>query len=73
MNTNFLTLFALGIADKDFILDNYKEVLSEPDILFLEVLCSKIQHGKGLHIVNGRLIDDNNSGNLTAIPFEIKL
>lgn len=73
INTNFLTLFALGTEDKDFILSNYKEVLSEPDILFLEVLCEKIELGKGLHIVNGRLIDNENSGNFATIPFDIKL
>lgn len=70
---NLLTLFSLGIKDKKFILSHYKDILSESDILFLEKLCSKIQHGKGLYVVNGRLVDDNNLGNLSAIPFDIKL
>lgn len=72
-NANFLTLFTLRTADKDFILNYFKDILSEADILFLEQLCYKRQCGTGLHIVNDRLINDKNSGNLTAIPFEIKL
>lgn len=70
---NLLTLFTLGVSDKEFILNYFKDILSEADALFLEQLCYKRQCGTGLYIINNRLIDDNNSGNLTAIPFEIKL
>lgn len=73
MNTNFLTLFALGTADKEFILNNYKDIFSESDILFLKELCSENQCGTGLHIVNNRLIDDESSGDFVTIPFDIKL
>ena len=72
-NINLLTLFTLGVADKEFILNYFKDILSEADALFLEQLCYKRQCGTGLYIINNRLIDDNNYGNLTAIPFEIKL
>lgn len=72
-NINLLTLFTLGVADKEFILNYFKDILSEADALFLEQLCYKRQCGTGLYIINNRLIDDNSSGNLTAIPFEIKL